>query len=187
MAHPEGYRKALRVMRMGAKFGKPIITLVDTPGAYPGIGAEERGQAQAIATNIKEMSILPVPIIVIIIGEGGSGGALGIGVGDRVFMLEYSYYSVISPEGCASILWRDAAKAPEAARALKITATDLMKFGIIDGIIEEPPGGAHQDYKLATAILKRKILSTIEELSEIPIEQLVKKRINKFLRMGVYA
>lgn len=185
MAYPEGYRKALRVMRLGEKFGKPIVCLIDTSGAYPGIGAEERGQAQAIAQNIKAMSSLQVPIIIIITGEGGSGGALGIGVGDKVLMQEYAFYSVISPEGCASILWRDAKKAPEAAEALRITAQDLLKLKVIDGIIEEPAGGAHRDPKQSAEILKKVILENLNHLSSIPTDKLIKQRIKKFGSMGI--
>ncbi|MCH7761526.1 acetyl-CoA carboxylase carboxyltransferase subunit alpha [candidate division TA06 bacterium] len=186
MPHPEGYRKALRVMQMAAKFGKPILSLVDTPGAYPGIGAEERGQAEAIARNLREISILPVPIIVVITGEGGSGGALAIAVGDRVFMMQYAIYSVISPEGCASILWRDAAKASEAAEALKLTARDLLKFGIIDGIIEEPVGGAHRNPGEAARRVKEVVLNSLEDLNPHSPEELVRRRIEKFSKMGVY-
>lgn len=186
MAHPDGYRKAIRIMKLGARFAKPIVCLIDTPGAYPGIGAEERGQAQAIAYNIREMSTLPVPVIIIIIGEGGSGGALGIGVGDKIAVMEYAFYSVISPEGCASILWRDSAKAPEAAESLKITSDELLKLGVIDKIIKEPPGGAHRDHKKAGEILKKEILETLDELSKIEPNELVKKRIEKFGKMGVY-
>lgn len=186
MAHPDGYRKAIRVMKLGARFAKPIVCLIDTPGAYPGIGAEERGQAQAIAYNIREMSTLPVPVIIIIIGEGGSGGALGIGVGDNIAVMEYAFYSVISPEGCASILWRDSAKAPEAAESLKITSDELLKLGVIDKIIKEPPGGAHRDHKKAGEILKKEILETLDELSKIEPNELVKKRIEKFGKMGIY-
>ncbi|MCK4352545.1 acetyl-CoA carboxylase carboxyltransferase subunit alpha [candidate division WOR-3 bacterium] len=186
MAHPEGYRKALRVMKIGEKFGKPIISLIDTPGAYPGIGAEERGQAQAIAQNIKAMSTLRVPIIVIVTGEGGSGGALGIGVGDIVLVQEYAFYSVISPEGCASILWRDAKKAPDAAEALHITAQDLLKLKVIDGIIKEPEGGAHRDYEKSASILKQTILENLNHLSSIPPDALIEKRLNKFESMGIY-
>ncbi|MDI6840866.1 MAG: acetyl-CoA carboxylase carboxyltransferase subunit alpha [bacterium] len=187
MAHPEGYRKALRVMKLGEKFGKPIVSLIDTPGAYPGIGAEERGQAQAIAQNIKAMSTIRVPIIVIITGEGGSGGALGIGVGDIVLMQEYAFYSVISPEGCASILWRDAKKAPEAAEALHITAQDLLELKVIDGIVKEPEGGVHRNPEQSAAILKQTILDNLNHLSSMPIEILVKNRIEKFKSMGVYS
>lgn len=186
MAHPEGYRKALRIMRLGEKFGKPIISLIDTPGAYPGIGAEERGQAQAIAQNIKAMCTLRVPIIVIITGEGGSGGALGIGVGDRVLMQEYAFYSVISPEGCASILWHDAKKAPEASEALKLTAPYLLKLKVIDDIIPEPEGGAHRDYKKSAEFLKQAILQNLNHLSDIAPDILIKERVKKFESMGVY-
>jgi len=185
MAHPEGYRKVLKAARFAAKFGKPIVSLVDTPGAYPGIGAEERGQAQAIAINIREFAHLPTAIVVIITGEGGSGGALGIGVGDVVAIMQYAYYSVISPEGCASILWRDASKAPDAAEALKITAQDLFELGVVDKIIPEPSGGAHRDPEKAASILKDFILDEIDRLSEIPVEELVKRRIEKFQGMGV--
>ncbi|HID94345.1 MAG TPA: acetyl-CoA carboxylase carboxyltransferase subunit alpha [bacterium (Candidatus Stahlbacteria)] len=184
MMHPEGYRKALRVMRLGAKFNKPIVSLIDTAGAYPGIGAEERGQAEAIAYNMREISVLPVPIIVIITGEGGSGGALGIGIGDKVFMMEYAFYSVISPEGCASILWRDSSKAPYAAEALKLTAQDLLELKVIDGIIKEPEGGAHRDHKKAAENVKQTILSTLDELFHIPGDELVRRRIDKFANMG---
>jgi len=186
MPHPEGYRKALRVMKTGAKFGRPIIAFIDTPGAFPGIGAEERGQAMAIAVNIKEMAVLPVPIIVIVTGEGGSGGALAIGVGDRVYMQENAMYSVISPEGCASILWRDQKYKDKAAESLKITAKDLLKMGVIDGIIPEPPGGAHRDPEGAAKILKKTILNTYRELSKIKGDELIFKRIEKFGEMGFF-
>jgi acetyl-CoA carboxylase carboxyl transferase subunit alpha len=186
MAHPEGYRKALRVMKLGAKFGRPIITFVDTPGAYPGIGAEERGQAEAIAVNLHEMSRLEVPIVVVVIGEGGSGGALGIGVGDRVLMLEYSIYSVISPEGCASILFRDAARAREAAEAMKITARDLLDLGVIDEIVPEPSGGAHRDPALAARSVSAAIERHLSELEGLSGEELVRKRLAKFMAMGEY-
>lgn len=186
MAHPEGYRKAIRVMKFGEKFGKPIVCLIDTAGAYPGIGAEERGQAQAIAYNLREMSTLKVPIIIIITGEGGSGGALGIGVGDTVVMQEYAFYSVISPEGCASILWRDAKKASEAAQSLHLTAQDLLAFKVIDEIIKEAPGGAHRDHKKSAEILKQTILKYLNHFSSIPPETLVANRIEKFKSMGVY-
>ncbi|OYD16069.1 acetyl-CoA carboxylase carboxyl transferase subunit alpha [candidate division WOR-3 bacterium JGI_Cruoil_03_44_89] len=185
MAHPEGYRKALKVARLAARFGKPLVCLVDTTGAYPGIGAEERGQAQAIAVNIKEFAHLPTPIIVVITGEGGSGGALGIGVGDVIAIMQYAYYSVISPEGCASILWRDASKAPEAAEALKVTAQDLIELGVVDKVIPEPSGGAHRNPNEAASILRDFILGEIDRLSGIPVEELVKKRIEKFQGMGV--
>ena len=161
------------------------MSLVDTPGAYPGIGAEERGQAQAIAINIKEFASLPTPIIVIIIGEGGSGGALGIGVGDTVAIMQYAYYSVISPEGCASILWKDPSKADEAAEALKITAQDLLELGVVDKIIPEPPGGAHRDPKLAASTIKDFILKEIDRLSKIPTQEIVLSRMEKFQKMGV--
>jgi len=186
MMHPEGYRKALRLFKMAEKFHKPIVVLIDTPGAYPGIGAEERGQAEAIAKNIREMSALKVPVIIIIIGEGASGGALGIGVGDRVYMLEFSWYSVISPEGCAAILWRSNTHAPEAAEALKLTAGDLMELGLIDKIIPEPPGGAHNNHKQMAENLKREIISTLDELGQLPPEELLKMRLEKFRVMGVY-
>lgn len=186
MANPEGYRKALRFMRLGAKFKRPIVSLVDTPGAYPGIGAEERGQAEAIARNLFEMSRLPVPIVVVVIGEGASGGALGIGVGDRLMMMENTWYSVISPEGCASILWRSAEKKEQAAEALKLTAQDLMDQGLIDEIIPEPAGGAHHDHEEAASILKRTLSKVLDELEQIPVEELLAKRIEKFNRMGVF-
>jgi acetyl-CoA carboxylase carboxyl transferase subunit alpha len=186
MAHPEGYRKALRVMALGAKFGRPIITFVDTPGAYPGIGAEERGQAEAIAVNLHEMSRLKVPIVVVVIGEGGSGGALGIGVGDRVMMLEYSIYSVISPEGCASILFRDAARAREAAEAMKITARDLLELGVIDEIVPEPSGGAHRDPALAAKTVAAAIERHLSELEGLSGEELIRRRLAKFMAMGEY-
>jgi len=184
--HPEGYRKALRVMKLGSKFNRPIICLIDTPGAYPGIGAEERGQAEAIARNLFEMSHLPVPILIIVIGEGASGGALGIGVGDRLLMMENSWYSVISPEGCAAILWRDSAKANLAAEAMRVTSTDLLEMKILDAVIEEPPGGAHRNFDKATEILKRTILSELENLKQIPIDVLIRNRIEKFGRMGFW-
>lgn len=186
MPHPEGYRKALRLMRLAAKFGKPILTLVDTPGAFPGIGAEERGQAEAIARNLFEMARLPVPILVVIIGEGGSGGALGIGVGDMVMMMEYAIYSVISPEGCAAILWGDRAKAPQAAEAMRVTAPDLLELGVIDGIITEPTGGAHRDPGAAARTLKERIVENLEILSNAPVPELLKRRLEKYSRMGVY-
>jgi acetyl-CoA carboxylase carboxyl transferase subunit alpha len=185
-AHPEGYRKALRVMRLGERFSMPIICLIDTPGAYPGIGAEERGQAQAIAENIREMFSLRTPIIVVIIGEGGSGGALGIGVGDRILIMEYAYYSVISPEGCAAILWKDASKKDEAAEVLKLTASDLLKLGVVDEIIPEPEGGAHRNYEEAADNLKKYILKNLEEVSKIEIEELLKIRYEKYRKIGVF-
>jgi len=185
-AKPEGYRKALRVMQLAAKFGRPIFTFIDTPGAYPGIDAEERGQAEAIARNLREMARLPVPIIVTITGEGGSGGALAIAVGDQVNMLENSVYSVISPEGCASILWRDAAKAEVAAEALKITAPDLKEFGIIDEIVSEPEGGAHLDHEAAAALLDGVLDDALRDLTRITIPELLDRRYEKFRRMGQF-
>lgn len=186
MPQPQGYRKALRLFYHANKFNLPIITLIDTPGAYPGIKAEETAQGTAIATNLREMAKLNVPIIAVITGEGCSGGALGLAVADKVFMLEHSYYTVISPEGCASILWRDAAKASEAAKALKITSEDLHKLEIIDGIIKEPLGGAHKDYDLMAANLKDTILSSIDELKAFKAKDLKSERYNKFRRMGVF-
>jgi acetyl-CoA carboxylase carboxyl transferase subunit alpha len=185
-AKPEGYRKALRVMQMAAKFNRPIFTFIDTPGAYPGIDAEERGQAEAIARNLREMSRLPVPIIVTITGEGGSGGALAIAVGDQVNMFENSVYSVISPEGCASILWRDAAKAEVAAEALKITARDLKELGIIDEIVAEPEGGAHLDHEASAALLGSVLDDAIRDLSRLRIPDLLERRYEKFRRMGQF-
>ena len=186
MPHPEGYRKALRVMESAAKYNRPILTLIDTPGAYPGIGAEERGQAEAIAHNLIVMAGLPVPIIAVVIGEGGSGGALALGVADRVMMLENSIYSVISPEGCASILYRDSTKNKLAAESLKITAADLKKLKLIDEIIPEPPGGAHSDYDKAAEILKGVILKSLDELQSKSGEELVESRREKFRRMGFW-
>jgi len=186
MPHPEGYRKALRVMKLAAKFRRPIVALIDTPGAYPGIGAEERGQAEAIARNLFEMSHLPVPIVIVIIGEGASGGALGIGVGDRVFMLENTWYSVISPEGCAAILWHDSTKAEQAAEAMKLVGNDLLKLGIIDGVIKEPLGGAHRNYDEAAKILKEHLLAELRELVKIPPDKLIEMRIEKYGRMGAF-
>ncbi len=184
MPKPEGYRKALRIMRMAAKFGRPIITLLDTPGAYPGIDAEERGQAEAIAVNLREMSRFGVPIIAVVIGEGGSGGALALGVGNRVFMLKNSVYSVISPESCAAIIYRDASKAEQAAAALKLDAPALLGFGLIDAIIEEPGEGAHTDYDQAAAYLKETLLSSLAGLTAIGSQQLIDDRYEKFRRMG---
>jgi acetyl-CoA carboxylase carboxyl transferase subunit alpha len=186
MPHPEGYRKALRLMQLASRFGRPVVILVDTPGAFPGIGAEERGQAEAIARNLREMTRLQVPVIINIIGEGASGGALGIGLGDKVFMLENAWYSVISPEGCAAILWRDAAKAPEAAEALKLSAPDLMRLKVIDKIIPEPGGGAHRDPKKQAQILKEEILAALNELGALSPEELIERRIGKFRVMGQY-
>ncbi|MGB3617165.1 MAG: acetyl-CoA carboxylase carboxyltransferase subunit alpha [Catalinimonas sp.] len=187
MANPEGYRKALRLMKMAEKFGKPIVALIDTPGAYPGIEAEERGQGEAIARNLREMFTLRVPIICIIIGEGASGGALGIAVGDRVLMLENTWYSVISPESCSSILWRSWDFKEQAAEALRLTATDMKSFGLIDGILEEPLGGAHTDAQLMFTIVKEAILQHVEELSALPPDELIRRRIDKFTHMGVVA
>jgi len=186
MPHPEGYRKALRLMKMADNFGKPIVTLINTPGAYPGIGAEERGQAEAIARNIMEMFSLRVPVISIIIGEGGSGGALAMAVGDKILMLEHSIYSVISPEGCASILWKDASKREDAAKVLKLTAEDLLKLGIIDEIVPEPIGGAHSDNNAIVNTLKDYIVKSLHELDKLSPEELPSLRRMKFSKMGVY-
>ncbi|MDI3548236.1 MAG: acetyl-CoA carboxylase carboxyl transferase subunit alpha [Halanaerobiales bacterium] len=187
MAHPEGYRKALRLMKQAEKFNRPVITLINTPGAFPGVGAEERGQAEAIATNLMEMSDLRVPIIVIVTGEGGSGGALGIGLGDKVMMLEYSYYSVSSPEACAAILWKDADKSAEAAEALKITSSALYKLGLIDEVIKEPAGGAHKDPGKAAMLVKEAILSSLKELSKLSIEELINQRYQKYRQIGEFS
>ena len=186
MPKPEGYRKALRVMSLAAKFRRPIFCFVDTPGAYPGIDSEERGQAEAIARNLREMVRLPVPILVTITGEGGSGGALAIAVGDRIFMLENAVYSVISPEGCASITWRDAAQAEVAANALKMTAPDLHSLGIIDQVIAEPPGGAHTDHAKTAEILDGTLRGALEELERLPADKLVEQRYQKFRQMGQF-
>lgn len=185
MANPEGYRKALRLMKLAEKFNKPIVTLIDTPGAFPGIEAEERGQGEAIARNLKEMFMLKVPIICIIIGEGASGGALGIGIGDKVLMLENTWYSVISPESCSSILWRSWEYKEQAAEALKLTANDMLNFKLIDGIIKEPLGGAHTDMKGMSNEIKKVILQNIKELKKIPVDKLIDNRIDKFSAMGV--
>ncbi len=186
MANPEGYRKALRLMRLAEKFGKPIITLIDTPGAYPGLEAEERGQGEAIARNIYEMIRLKVPVIVVIIGEGASGGALGIGVGDRVFMMENTWYTVISPESCSSILWRSWDKKETAAEQLKLTADHMKGFGLVDDIIPEPAGGAHWDYAEAAQILKTYLLNVLKELKEVPAGERSNMRIEKFGKMGFW-
>ena len=186
MSRPEGYRKALRIMKMAAKFNRPVICFIDTPGAYPGIGAEERGQAEAIAKNLMEMAVLPVPIMVIVIGEGASGGALGIGVGDRLIMLENTWFSVISPEGCASILWRDASKAEMAADAMKVTAQDLHEMGICDEIIPEPLGGAHKDYDLMAQQVKKVIIKELDELMQLETSELIERRITKYDRIGIW-
>jgi acetyl-CoA carboxylase carboxyl transferase subunit alpha len=185
MANPEGYRKALRLMKLAEKFNKPIITLIDTPGAFPGLEAEERGQGEAIARNLKEMFMLKVPVICIIIGEGASGGALGIAIGDRVLMLENTWYSVISPESCSSILWRSWNYKEQAAEALKLTATDMASFHLVDGIIDEPIGGAHADHAAMAATLKQTILGTLAELAQLTPEERIDQRIEKFCSMGV--
>lgn len=185
-AHPEGYRKAIRLMKLAEKFNIPIVTFIDTPGAYPGIGAEERGQAQAIAENLKDMMLLEVPVLAVVIGEGGSGGAIGIGVADRVCMLEHAYYSVISPEGCASILWRNAIKAPEAAQALKINSEHLLEFGIVDEVVPEAPGGAHKDRTLVANNLKKTIITHLEELKKFSAQELLQNRYEKFRKIGEF-
>ena len=184
MMNPEGYRKALRFMKLAEKFKRPVITFIDTPGAYPGIGAEERGQAEAIARNLAEMSFLKTPIVAIVIGEGGSGGALGIGVADRVLMLENSVYSVITPEGCAAILWKSAKNAPDAAAALKMTSRDLLELGVIDEIVPEPPGGAHRDQAGTAVHVKASLKNAIAPLMKLPVSTLIEKRLAKFRRMG---
>jgi acetyl-CoA carboxylase carboxyl transferase subunit alpha len=186
MASPEGYRKAQRLMRLAAKFRRPIVTLVDTPGAYPGLGAEERGQAEAIARSLYEMAVLPVPIVTVVIGEGGSGGALAISVADRIYMMEYSIYSVISPEGCASILYRDAGQAPQAAEALKLTANDLLKLNIIDGIIDEPMGGAHTDVEIAASAVKKQLVDALDQLSHLSQSELIATRHAKYEKIGFF-
>ncbi len=186
MPHPEGYRKALRLMELAARFGKPVITFIDTPGAYPGLGAEERGQAEAIARNLRQMSGLPTPIVCVVTGEGGSGGALAIGVGDRVLMLEYAVYSVISPEGCAAILWGNANKAPEAAELMRVTAPDLLRLGVIDGIVPEPIGGAHRNWEQAAANLRIALRDHLWQLKSRPPERLLEARYEKFRRIGAF-
>lgn len=186
MPHPEGYRKALRVMELAARHNVPILCLVDTPGAYPGIGAEERGQAEAIARNLREMALFEVPIIVVVTGEGGSGGALAIAVGDRILMQENAVYSVISPEGCAAILWRDGSRAEQAAEVLKITAKDLLSLGVIDEIVQEPLGGAHHDWDEAARLLKKAVLANYYVLNTLPGDELVRRRIEKFRAIGVF-
>ncbi len=186
MPNPEGYRKALRIMKLAAKYNMPVLTFIDTPGAYPGVGAEERGQAEAIARNLFEMSRLPVPIICTVIGEGASGGALGIGVGDVLLMLENCWYSVISPEGCAAILWKDNSKAPVAAEAMKLTAPDLKTLNIIDKIVPEPPGGAHWDHDAAADLLKKALLTELKRLTKISPNVLVEKRVEKYAAMGAW-
>ena len=184
MPNPEGYRKGMRLMRHAARFGMPVVTFVDTPGAYPGIGAEERGQSIAIAESIMEMSRLPVPIVVLVMGEGGSGGALALGVGDRVLMMENSYYSVISPEGCSTILFKDAAQAPRAAEALRLTAPDLLRLGIMDAIVPEPEGGAHTDPAATAANVKAAIVSSLGELLGTPTDELLERRYDRFRKFG---
>jgi acetyl-CoA carboxylase carboxyl transferase subunit alpha len=186
MASPEGYRKALRFFRLAEKFSVPIVILIDTPGAYPGIGAEERGQAWAIAENLREMFRIKVPIVIVILGEGASGGALGIGIGDRVMVMEYAWYSVISPEACAAILWRDSAKGPEAAEALKPTADTLLELGVVDKVIPEPPSGAHNDPTEAARLVKVDIIAALAELKVKPVEELLRERLQKFRAMGEY-
>jgi len=186
MAHPEGYRKALRLMKTAEKFSRPVVTLIDTPGAYPGIGAEERGQAEAIARNLREMILLRTPLVSVVIGEGGSGGALALGLGNRVLMQQNAIYSVISPEGCASILWRDDGQKEKSAKALRLDAENLKKFGVIDEILPEPNGGAHSDFAAAAAHLKTVLLKHLKQLSNIKPEELVNQRVEKYAAMGVY-
>jgi acetyl-CoA carboxylase carboxyl transferase subunit alpha len=186
MPHPEGYRKAQRLMLLAERFGRPVITFIDTPGAYPGLGAEERGQSEAIAASLRLMARLAVPIVAVVIGEGGSGGALALGVADRILMLEHSVYSVISPEGCAAILWKSADKADDAANALKMTAKDLLALGVIDEIVSEPLGCAHRNHAAMAAALKKSIGQHLAQLSELPSEDLLAARYEKFRKMGVY-
>lgn len=186
MPHPEGYRKALRLMKIGEKFGLPLVTFIDTPGAYPGVGAEERGQALCIAQNLREMSKLAIPICVVVIGEGGSGGALAIGVGDRILMLENAVYSVISPEGCAAILWKGKDKAPQAAEALRLTAQELLELKVIDEIVSEPPGGAHRDHEQAASLLANVLRRNLVELKEYSKDELVAQRYAKYRMMGKF-
>ena len=186
-ANPEGYRKALRLMRLAEKFGLPFVSLIDTPGAYPGLGSEERHISEAIAVNLREMMVLRAPTVAVVIGEGGSGGALGIAVADRVLMLENAYYSVISPEGCAAILWKHRKHAPEAAAALKLTARDLLEMGLIDGIIPEPMGGAHQNHAAAIANLKAAVSGALQELTQLPHDELLARRYGKFRKFGEFA
>jgi acetyl-CoA carboxylase carboxyl transferase subunit alpha len=186
MPHPEGYRKALRLMQLAERFRKPIVTLIDTPGAYPGVGAEERGQAEAIARNLREMARLETPIVAVVTGEGGSGGALALAVADRVLMLEHAVYSVISPEGCAAILWEDASRAKDAAEVLRITAPDLLKLGVIDGVIPEPPGGAHRNWPAAARTIQRVLTDALAELVPLSPGELMRQRYAKFRRMGIF-
>ena len=185
MPNPEGYRKALRLMRLAERFNKPVITFIDTPGAYPGLGAEERGQSEAIARNLMVMASLKVPIVSVVIGEGGSGGALAIGVADRVLMLQHAVYSVISPEGCAAILWNDPKKTPDAAEALKMTAEDLLRLGVIDEILPEPPGGAHRDQTAMCNAVKKAVEPHLSALLELPLDELLQRRHKKYRQMGV--
>ncbi len=186
MPKPEGYRKALRLMRLADKFRRPIITFLDTPGAYPGVDAEERGQAEAIAVNLREMSRLRVPVIAVVIGEGGSGGALGLGLANRVYMLENAYYSVITPESCAAIIYRDSGKAPDAARALRLTSPDLLSLKLIDGVISEPPEGAHTDHDKAAEFVREALRAPLAALASLSPQELIDDRYNKFRRMGNY-
>ena len=186
MAHPEGYRKALSKMELAARHGIPIVCMIDTPGAYPGIEAEERGQAYQIALNLREMAMLNTPVVCVVIGEGGSGGALGIGIGDHIAVLQFAYYSVISPEGCAGILWKHAQHRDKAARALRFTSSDLLEFGVIDEVIPEPLGGAHRDHRAAATTLKGSIIAALRELKEIPREELAERRYEKFRRIGIF-
>ncbi len=186
-AHPEGYRKAMRVMKMGEKFKLPIVVFIDTPGAYPGIGAEERGQAEAIALNLMEMARIRVPIVCYVIGEGGSGGALGVGIGDRICVLENAYYSVISPEGCAAILWKDRTRAPDAAKALKLTGQELLELGLIDEVVAEPLGGAHRDPQKMAASIKESVKKHLKELSEAAPDDLLEARYEKYRKIGAFS
>jgi acetyl-CoA carboxylase carboxyl transferase subunit alpha len=186
MPNPEGYRKALRVMRFAERFRKPLLTFIDTPGAYPGIGAEERGQGESIARNLSVMSQLKTPILSVVIGEGGSGGALALGVADRILMLEHSTYSVISPEGCAAILWNDGSKASEAAELLKITAQDLFQMKVVDEVVEEPIGGAHRDPRRAAELLKEAVVRNLAEIRNVPFDDLLKQRYEKLRRIGMF-
>ena len=187
MAHPEGYRKALRLMKLGAKFGAPVVTLIDTPGAYPGLGAEERGQSEALARNILEMAALPTPIVSVVIGEGGSGGALALGTADRILMFENSVYSVISPEGCAAILWKDSSQRERAADALRLTAQDLLRFKLVDEIIPEPMGGAHLDPDATGEALREALIRHVNELRKVRPEKLVRRRADKYAAMGAFS
>jgi acetyl-CoA carboxylase carboxyl transferase subunit alpha len=186
MPHPEGYRKSLRLMQLAERFRKPVVTLIDTPGAYPGVGAEERGQAEAVARNLREMAGLRTPIVAVITGEGGSGGALALAVADRVFMLEHAVYSVISPEGCAAILWEDARRAREAAEVLRITAADLLQLGVIDAVVPEPPGGAHRNWVAAAGTIRETVRAALDELCPLRTDELVQRRYTRFRRLGTF-